>query len=206
MRQLTCEILNGAIFAALVVLASEMQRQVPLPRLAEPSQPAIDGGPASRSDVRTQSFAAFPLARSALVSAPKPDASALAAVPAAGELGSAPASGQAARDTSDAGTAVASPLWIAPPAERVSAGPAASKIDAFVRPIRRQRPSTPPLTFSEPASAKAAKGSERKVPNTPKAQVKRAARKGQEPARSALGAASPGKVASEAAAASKSKP
>ena len=98
---------------------------------------------------------------------------------------------------------MASSQPIATPAERVSAKPAGSKIDAFVPPIRRQRPVTPPLTFSEPSSAKSAKGP---APKAVKAQVKRASRKGPEPARSALGAASPGKVASEAATASKSKP
>jgi hypothetical protein len=85
--------------------------------------------------------------------------------------------------------------------DRVDAKPAAltipdaSKVDAYVPPIRRQRPVTPPLAFKAPAE-KAAKGAAGK---TAKAPVKRVARKGQEAARSSLGAGARAKVASEAA-------
>ena len=204
MRQLTSEVVNGAIFAALVVLASEMQRLAPQHRLAEPSQRAVADNPAPGNDTRparTESFAAS-LARSSFVSDAARDARALAAVSADSELGSVPASGQGVRDAVDRGTASASAQRpVAALSDRVDIKPAgpnipdASKIDAYVPPIRRQRPVTPPLAFKAP-DEKAAKGAAGK---TGKAQVKRAARKGQEAARSSLGAAARAKVASEAA-------
>lgn len=199
MRQLTSEIVNGAVFAALVVLTSEMQRLGPQPRFAEPAQRSVAGDPAPGNDVRTvrtESFAAA-LARSSFA----PDASALTAVSAAGELGSAPALGQVARDTSDSGAVSTSTQRpVAALVEQVAVKPAASripdsKIDAYVPPIKRQRPVTPPLAFNAQAE-KAAKGSAGKAA---KAQAKRAARKGQEAARSSLGAGARAKVASEAA-------
>ena len=203
MRQLTSEIVNGAVFAALVVLTSEMQRLGPQPRFAEPSQRSVAGDSAPGDDVRTvrtESFAAA-LARSSFAPDATRDASALTAVSAAGELGSAPALGQVARDTSDSGAVSTSTQRpVAALVEQVAVKPAASripdsKIDAYVPPIKRQRPVTPPLAFNAPAE-KAAKGSAGKAA---KAQAKRAARKGQEAARSSLGAGARAKVASEAA-------
>jgi hypothetical protein len=200
MRQLTSEIVNGAVFAALVVLTSEMQRLGPQPRFAEPAQRSVAGDPAPGNDVRTESFAAA-LARSSFAPDATRDASALTAVSAAGEPGSAPALGQVARDTSDSGAVSTSTQRpVAALVEQVAVKPAASripdsKIDAYVPPIKRQRPVTPPLAFNAQAE-KAAKGSAGKAA---KAQAKRAARKGQEAARSSLGAGARAKVASEAA-------
>jgi hypothetical protein len=197
MRQLTSEIVNGAIFAALVVLASEMQRLGPQPQLAGPSQRAVVDNPAAGNDTRTErteSFAAA-LARSSFASDATRGASALTAVSATVEPG------QVARDTSDSSAVSTSTQRpVAALVEQVAVKPAASripdsKIDAYVPPIKRQRPVTPPLAFNAPAE-KAAKGSAGKAA---KVQAKRAARKGQEAARSSLGAGARAKVASEAA-------
>jgi hypothetical protein len=205
MRQLTSEIVNGAIFAALVVLTSEMQHVATPQRPAVPSQGSVAVEQLSADDartVRTESFAAS-LARSSFAPDATREASATPPFLAVGERGLVPASGQVTREAVDRGAASDSAQHpAASPSQRVDAKaatsqiPDASKIDAYVPPIKRQRPVTPPLAFNAPAE-KAAKSSAGKAA---KAQVKRAAaRKGQEAARSSLGAGTRAKVASEAA-------
>ena len=222
MRQLTSEILNGAIFAALVILASEVHRygSPPLPSLSHRSNAVTDSHSsvteahdaprtsfavrsvagsshgatdAGRNGARTEGSAAADTAfgsdRAGHATVPttvvaSPEADTRAALPVARDPNR-PVTASAPADRSPA-----------LPAERKSAPPAERRIDAYVAPIRRQRPVTPPLTFNEPSSAKEAKGSARKPV---KAQVKRAARNGQEAARSALGADVRSKIANDAA-------
>lgn len=193
MRLPASELLNGVIFAALVVLASEMQRF--------PSRPSEASGqatePVSLQDVRTHNFAPSSLARSSLASSLARDADDGAEVPTVGEANPVPRAAENARDVSGAGAGSALPRQAAIPAERMNTAPAAPEIDAFVPPVRRQRPITPPLTFAEPSPAKKNKVTKRKAAKT---EVRRAAHKKPEPARSALGGAT------REAAASKSKP
>lgn len=190
MRLPASELLNGVIFAALVVLASEMQRF--------PSRPSEALGqatePVSLQDVRTHNFAPSSLARSSLASSLADDG---AEFPTVGEANPVPRAAENARDVSGAGAGSALPRQAAIPAERMNTAPAAPEIDAFVPPVRRQRPITPPLTFAEPSPAKKNKLTKRKAAKT---EVRRAAHKKPEPARSALGGAT------REAAASKSKP
>lgn len=205
MWRLSSEVVNGAIFAGLVVLASEMQRQAPLPRLAEPSQQSVTGEATSGSDlraVRTESFAASSLVSVSPSSDRAQDTSASARTPMADQLPSIAETGDRARETRGQDAAVTlTALPAASPPERsgaksIATGTAdASKVDAYVPPIRRQRPVTPPLAFNVPAEKGAAAASRKAA----KSQVKRAAaRKAQEPARSSLGAGARAKVVSEA--------
>jgi hypothetical protein len=198
MWRLSAEVVNGAIFAGLVVLASEMQWQAPLPRLTEPSQQSATGS--DLRAVRTESFAASSLVS---VSPASDRAQDTVRAPATEQVPSMAAAGDRARETREQDAAVTlTALPAAAPPERSALKPVPvrtadeSKIDAYVPPIRRQRPVTPPLAFNVPAEKGAAAASRKAA----KSQVKRAAaRKAQEPARSSLGAGARAKVASETA-------
>jgi hypothetical protein len=187
MRQLTSEFVNGAMFAALVVLASAMQRPSEAGNGAV--APPVTGKTQSGSEPgeRTGRFAAA-LGQSSFAGHAVGDTSArtsvLPAQPAVA-VREPVASGAAAIGT-HAPAAVAS--------KEAAAKPAQSQLDAFVPPIRRQRPTTPPLAFGAPAEKPTA-GASGKAKKGP---VKRAAgRKDAQEQRSALGAGTQAKVASD---------
>lgn len=179
MRLSASEILNGAIFAALVVLASEVQRaDAPAP----PADPSRHSGAASAS--ASSQIDAEPTERDGFAVRPEPGASSGASAGADAGTRTHPASeearspGQPLRATEPALPKAASLN------ESAGALRAEQTVDAFVPPIKRQRPVTPPLVFKAPSE----KSTERAARKITKAKAKRAARKGQDAARSSLGA------------------
>jgi len=188
MRQLTSEFVNGAIFAALVVLTSAMQRPSEARTGAASPSPVISATQSGREAAeRTGSFAPA-LGQSSFAAHAVGDTSTHTSILPA-------QSAVAVREPVASGTAaIATRAPAVVPSKEAAAMPSQSKIDAVVPPIRRQRPTTPPLAFGAPTEKPTAGASGK----AKKAPVKRAAgRKDAEEQRSALGAGTRAKVASD---------
>lgn len=204
MRRLASDTLNGAIFAALVVLASATEpetlvqsdpvsadakdtgsqsEETEVPSagresFAVPSLAGTSPGDSAGSpmDGRSDNFVGVEQGSEKPLTTP-PAASAGAA-PRAGKQAALQGTGEHGRPVSAGEPAFSRTL--------PSGAKAAAKVDALVPPIRRQRPETPPLVFKAPSEKQAV----RKSRKAAKSQPKRAASKRQDGERSSLGASS----------------